>query len=82
MRTTITIEDDVARVIQRLREQRDMTLKAVVNQALRAGLATLTDPTPSKRRAYRTKPVRLGARLPNLDNTAEVLAVAEGEAYR
>jgi hypothetical protein len=35
MRTTLTIEDDIAIRIERIREERGDSLKAVVNEALR-----------------------------------------------
>jgi len=38
MRTTLTIEDDVAALIRRLRERRKASLKTIVNEALRQGL--------------------------------------------
>ena len=38
MRTTLTIEDDVAVRLERLRRERDTNLKDVVNDALRQGL--------------------------------------------
>ena len=81
MRTTITIEDDVAKVIERLRKQRDASLKAIINEALRAGLVVMTA-DKSEQTSYHTSPVRLGAKIPNLDNISEVLAISEGERYR
>ncbi|MDX2236038.1 MAG: hypothetical protein NW203_00600 [Hyphomonadaceae bacterium] len=41
MRTTLTLDDDVAIQIERLRKERDMALKDVVNEALRRGLMDL-----------------------------------------
>jgi hypothetical protein len=86
MRTTLTIDDDVAVRLERLRAERRAGLKAVVNEVLRAGL----DATEAARRGgdddrapYRIRPEQLGApRLPNLDDVAEVLAFAEGEEWR
>jgi hypothetical protein len=40
MRTTLTIEPDVAQQIRRRLAQKKSTLKQVVNEALRAGLAS------------------------------------------
>lgn len=84
MRTTLTLDDDVAVELQRLQRKRREAFKQTVNAVLRAGLSTLS----SRRRAGETPAVRtetasLGApRLKNLDNISEVLAFAEGEAYR
>ena len=79
MRTTLTIDDDVAGLIQRVQAQRDVTFRQVVNEALRAGLAQMERPAV-KRRTYRTRPVDLGTcRFPNLDNVWDVLTEAEDE---
>ena len=82
MRTTLTIEDDVAALIQRLRERRKASLKTVVNEALRQGLKQLQTPSRPPRRRHTTV-VSLGSCLPgNLDDVAEALANAEGENFR
>jgi hypothetical protein len=82
MRTTLTIDDDVAALLQRLRGERDVGLKDLINEALRRGLHDMA--SPAKERAmFRTRSVDLGRpRLANIDNIAEVLAVAEGENFR
>ncbi len=82
MRTTLTLEDDVAALIQRLVERRKTSLKAVVNEALRAGIKQIEAPSRPQRRR-RTTVVSLGSCLPgNLDDVAEALALAEGENFR
>jgi len=82
MRTTPTIEDDVAALIRRLRERRKASLKTIVNEALRHGLKQMQEPSRPQRRR-RTTVVSLGACLPgNLDDVAEALTIAEGENYR
>ena len=82
MRTTLTIEPDVAVVLKRLRKSRDASLKDLVNEALRRGLKDMTAPA-KPRKPFRTKAVDLGRPLlPNIDNIAEVLAYAEGEDYK
>lgn len=82
MRTTITLEDDVAAELGKLQKSRNGSFKATINAVLRAGLATLSDNRERKRGAYRTKPVSLGKpRLESLDDISEVLAFAEGEAH-
>jgi hypothetical protein len=82
MRTTLTLDDDVATKIERLRKTRNESLKDLVNEALREGLKQLTAPR-RKRVPFRTKPVDLGRCLiGNVDNVAEALAVAEGESFR
>ncbi len=82
MRTTLTLDDDVAVLLRRLAERRRAPFKRIVNEAMRAGLAALAGEPRSRRRPYRMKPVSLGRpRLLNIDNIAEVLAVAEGERH-
>lgn len=82
MRTTLTLDDDVAARLERLREERRVPLKALVNEALRKGLAVLDDP-PRRRAAPPTSPVSLGGELlPDVDDVSETLAVAEGDARR
>jgi hypothetical protein len=82
MRTTLTLDKDVAVALERLRKARKASLKAVVNEALREGLGRMASPPPA-RRAPRTRPVSLGRCLAsNIDNISEVLAIAEGEPFR
>jgi hypothetical protein len=82
MRTTLTIDDDVAATLERLRRRRDASLKDVINEALRRGLRDMAAP-PKQRKPFRTQSVDLGTpRLPNIDNVAEVLAIIEGESYK
>ena len=82
MRTTITLEDDVAASLKRLEKRRGMTFKVLINQALREGIKCMVAPA-KKRAAFRTRAVDLGScRAANLDNVAEVLAVAEGESFK
>jgi Arc/MetJ family transcription regulator len=82
MRTTLTLDDDVAAAIERLRRARDASLKDIVNEALRRGLSDLT--TRSRQREpFKTKSVALGRlRLASIDNISESLAVAEAEAFK
>ncbi|MFN7811268.1 MAG: ribbon-helix-helix protein, CopG family [Planctomycetia bacterium] len=81
MRTTLSIDDDVAARIEHLRRTLDKPLKDLVNEALRRGLAGMD--APRKPAAYRTTPVDLGrCRLPNVDDVAAALAAGEGEGHR
>ncbi|HEY4979415.1 MAG TPA: ribbon-helix-helix protein, CopG family [Candidatus Acidoferrum sp.] len=82
MRTTLTLDDDVAAVIERLRRARDANLKDIVNEALRRGLSDL-NARPKQREPSQTQVVDLGRmRLPSIDNISESLAVAEGETFK
>ena len=81
MRTTLTLDDDVAILIERLMTERRVTLKVIVNQALREGLRNME--SPREQAPFRTETVSLGRCLVgNIDDTAEVLAIGEGEGYR
>ena len=59
MRTTLTLDDDVAAAIERLRRARDASLKDIVNDALRKGLSDLTV-RPKQREPSQTQVVDLG----------------------
>jgi len=82
MRTTLTLDDDVAVQIEALRRKRRVSLKAVVNETLRRGLAN-AESENRQRKPFRTRTFDAGAPLtPSLDNIAEALAAAEGERFR
>ena len=82
MRTTLTLDDDVAIRLARLQQRSGQTFKDVVNAVLRAGLDQLETPPSAARTPYHLQAVALRPRLPNVDNIADILAVAEGEDYR
>ena len=82
MRTTLTLDDDVAARLERLREERRLPFKTLVNDVLRKGLAALDAAAPERRRPA-TSPVSLGgALLPDIDDVSEALALAEGDERR
>mgnify|MGYP001113757073 CR=1 FL=1 len=64
MRTTLTLESDVARDLKEEARRSGRPLKRVVNDALRAGLAARRA-KPARR--YRLTPVSLGGVLPGID---------------
>jgi hypothetical protein len=83
MRTTLTLDEDVAKLLDRLRAERRTSLKAIVNEVLRAGLTAVMAKPRRPRAAYATRPVSLGRpRLPDLDDVAGVLALIEGDDHR
>ena len=81
MRTTLTIDEDVAVQLERLRRAREASLTDVVNEALRRGLREMSAPQ-KKRKPFRTQASHMGKPLINLDNVAEVLAYLEGEDHK
>jgi hypothetical protein len=81
VRTTLTIDDDVAALLERLRKKCGATLKDLVNGGLRRGLREMAD-RPKRREPFRTRSVSLGQlRIGGLDNIGEALAIAEDEAF-
>jgi len=64
MRTTLTLDNDLAAALRSEARRSGRPLKRVVNDALRAGLAARRAKAP---RRYRLKPVRLGGVLPGID---------------
>lgn len=79
MRTTITLDPDVASRIERLKKTRPF--KQLVNDALRAGLDDLErqDRKPFR---YSLTPVKGKPRRTDLDNVGELLAELEGDGFR
>lgn len=84
MRTTLTLDPDVAVQLQQLQAKRHLPWKTLVNQTLREGVRSLsqtTATTPAK--PFATHQADLGhCRYDQIDNVAEILAVAEGEDCR
>jgi hypothetical protein len=82
MRTTLTLDDDVAVRLAREQRKRRVSFKTIVNDVLRAGLEALDERKPS-RAPFRTKGFDLGPSLVgSLDNVEEILSRAEGEDHR
>jgi hypothetical protein len=82
MRTTLTLDDDVAVRLERERRKRRMSFKDIVNDVLRTGLDTL-GAARRPQQLFQTKGFNLGPSLVgSLDNVEEVLSRAEGEDHR
>jgi len=82
MRTTLTIDDDVAFGLKRMQEsERGKSFKEVVNEVLRRGL---TSPKLRQgRKKFKVKAFPLGLREGlNLDNIEELLDQVEGPNRR
>lgn len=83
MRTTLSLDKDVAATLERVRRARKSSMKAVVNEALRHGLGRMAAPEKTPRKPFRTRTLSLGRCLVgSLDNVTEVLALAEGERFK
>ena len=83
MRTTLTLDDDVAVLLEKTRRAKGLSFKQIVNQALRAGLGQMTSPGGHRRQRFKTRQADLGRCLiASLDDVSEALAIGEGEAFR
>ncbi len=76
MRTTLTIDDDIAAVLERLRRTRDASLKDLVNEALRRGLKDM-DARPK-----RGAPFRMQSVAQTLPSTKTLLRYAKATGSR
>ena len=82
MRTTLTLDEDVAARLKAVMRTRRRPLRTVVNDALRAGLAVI-EKRPARRSLHRTTGFDLGPSLiGSLDNVEDVLSRVEGEQHR
>lgn len=76
MRTTVSLDDDVAAAVQRLRSEKNIGLSEAVNELVRAGL---TVPTQRKRFVQRAFP--MGARI-DVTNIGDALELLEEQDNR
>jgi hypothetical protein len=77
VRTTLTLDDDVATRLKAEARRTGRPFKQVLNECLRRGLLR---PRPAGRTSFRVVTRDLGALRPglSLDNIAELLEIAEG----
>ena len=66
MRTTLTIDDRIAKALKAAAHRSGKPFKQIVNETLQAGLAAREMPRP---KPYRIKPVSMGGALPGVDLT-------------
>jgi hypothetical protein len=78
MRTTLTLDDRIAKALKSLAHRSGKPFKQVVNETLQTGLAAKEGPKP---RPYRLKPVSLGGVLPgiNIDKALRLAAALEDD---
>jgi metal-responsive CopG/Arc/MetJ family transcriptional regulator len=74
MRTTITLADDVAAAVEKLRRERGVGLSEAVNDLVRSGLTAEHD-----RRPFRQKAHDLGTGV-DVTNIAEAIETLDGPA--
>ena len=82
MRTTLTLDEDVAAKLKSLARRSGRAFRDVVNETLRHGLARSTAKAP--RRSFKVKVRDLGRLRPglSLDNIAALLDQVEGPLHR
>ncbi len=76
MRTTLSLDDDVAAAVQRIREERHIGLSDAVNELIRAGLTA-----PARRTAFQQRTANLGIRT-DVSNVADALERLDGPEAR
>ena len=77
MRTTLTLDDDVAAAIERRRQDLRHTLKQEVNDLIRAGL-THVELERSETPRFRVEPLPAGKLLIAVNDVQAALDIAEG----
>ncbi|MFZ0803459.1 MAG: hypothetical protein WBQ09_15670 [Terriglobales bacterium] len=76
MRTTLTIDEDVARLLEREQRRSGKSFKQVINDFLRLGL-TVKQPL---KKPFKVTPINLG--LPHYDKVEDLLDSLEGPDHR
>lgn len=77
MRTTLTLAEDVAAAVERLRRERSLGMSEAVNELVRAGLASQEQP----RTPFRQKSHDVGVGI-DVDNIADALETLDGPSSR
>jgi hypothetical protein len=82
MRTTLTLDDDVAAKLKTEQSRAGLPFKEIVNETLRRGLARRR--ATARRQAFRVIARDLGGLRPglSLDNVEELIEQAEGSLHR
>jgi hypothetical protein len=70
MRTTVTLDPDVEKLLRRAQREGDQSFKTVLNSAIRRGLSQ-----KPKRKRFRQPTARMGAPAPGI-NLIKALALA------
>jgi predicted ATPase len=78
MRTTVSLDDDVAKALEELRREKGLGTSAALNELVRRGLAASAE----KPRRFTQRTSSMGRPRIPLDDIGEALEVLEGEAHR
>jgi predicted transcriptional regulator len=82
MRTTVTLDDDLAIRLERLSHEQGRSFKAVINEAIRAGLESLQripEQGASGEPVSYTDPINVGRMLVSVE---EAIEASDEEYYR
>ena len=82
MRTTLTLDEDVAALVKRAMSRHKKSLKEIVNAALRVGLTTPNEATREKATPYKLRPLTAGRLLVDIDCVEQALSIAEGDDHK
>lgn len=74
MRTTVTLEPDVVQIVKRLMDERQLSFKGAINEAIRSGAAVRTPP-----RRFEVPTASLGQPTVNLDRALQLAGELEDE---
>lgn len=77
MRTTLTLDDDVAKLLSKEVRRSGESFKQAVNRYLRLGLTSAKQPA---QKPFKVKPLNLG--LPPFEKVEELLEYLEGPEHR
>jgi hypothetical protein len=82
MRTTLTLDEDVAAKLKAEARRAGLPFRAVVNEMLRRGLASRRE--AARQRDFKITPRDVGDLKPglSLDNVAELIEQTEGPLHR
>jgi hypothetical protein len=81
VRTTLTINDDIAVLLEQEVQRSGKPFKAVVNHLLSLGLVQVRQPQPAHRFQVKARPLGM-PKSGNYDNIAAVLEELEGPEHR
>lgn len=76
MRTTVTLAQDVAAAVERLRRERGVGVSEAVNELIRAGLRAKPPARSFRQQTFKSRP-----RI-DVTNVAEALEIIEGPSRR
>jgi hypothetical protein len=82
MRTTLTLDPDVAAAVEQRRQQQGHSLKQEINALLRLGLLQAEVEPARAEEPFRTETFSAGRILYPLDDVEAAIAWAEGEDHR